>query len=177
MRTLRVLRFVETKNGPRASHQNGSLDQVRLFHHQVDRFLLRFRQRPRLEYGAARTHEVEEAIDFDVRFEKCPVGRLLVDIAFLDVNALLLQKTSGVAAGRSGGFPEEGRLRHRLILESTECSRLTRSSTRSRGSRPTPGVDACSSASRPVTSAVRGATPPMHSPKDTRCPSTTSSPR
>jgi hypothetical protein len=39
-------------------------------------------------------------------FEEGAIRRVLVDIPFLDVDSLLLQKTSGVAAGRSGGFPE-----------------------------------------------------------------------
>jgi 7-carboxy-7-deazaguanine synthase len=51
-------------------------------------------------------------------FEEGAIRRVLVDIPFLDVDSLLLQKTSGVAAGRSGGFPEEG-WHHRPILSST----------------------------------------------------------
>jgi hypothetical protein len=46
-------------------------------------------------------------------FEEGPVRRVPVDVPFLYVDALLLQKTSGVAARRSGGFPVENRrLRH-----------------------------------------------------------------
>jgi hypothetical protein len=52
----------------------------------------------------------------DVPLEKRPVGRIPVDVTFFDVDPLLRQKTSGVAAGRSRGFPEEDRLRHRVIL-------------------------------------------------------------
>jgi 7-carboxy-7-deazaguanine synthase len=51
-----------------------------------------------------------------VPFQEGPVRRVLVDVALVDVDALLLQKTSGVAAGRSRRFPEEGGLGHRLIL-------------------------------------------------------------
>jgi hypothetical protein len=48
--------------------------------------------------------------------EERPVWRLLVDVTLFDVRPLLIQKTSGVAAGRSRGFPEESRLRHKVIL-------------------------------------------------------------
>ena len=104
-----VFRFVEAKDDLRASDEDGPLDQVGLLHHQVDCFLLRFRQRPRLEHRAARAHEIQEAVGLDVLLEKRAVRRVLVDVALLDLDALLIQKTSGVTAGRSGGFPEEGR--------------------------------------------------------------------
>jgi 7-carboxy-7-deazaguanine synthase len=51
-----------------------------------------------------------------VPLQEGPVRRVLVDVALFDVDALLLQKTSGVAAGRSSGLPEEGGLGHELIL-------------------------------------------------------------
>ena len=111
-RTLRVPGFVESKDGLRTPHQDRSLDQVRLLHHQVDRFLLRFRQRPRLEHRAAGAHEIEEAVGLDVLLEEGPIRRILVDVTLVDVYSLLVQKTSGVAAGRSRGFPEKGRLGH-----------------------------------------------------------------
>jgi 7-carboxy-7-deazaguanine synthase len=50
--------------------------------------------------------------------EEGTIRRILVDVPFLDLDPLLLQKTSGVAAGGSGGFPEEGWL-HKPILSST----------------------------------------------------------
>jgi 7-carboxy-7-deazaguanine synthase len=39
-------------------------------------------------------------------------GRFLVDVVLFDTDVTLLQKTSGVAAGSSGGFPIENRTRH-----------------------------------------------------------------
>jgi hypothetical protein len=52
----------------------------------------------------------------DVALEERPVRRVPVDVAFFDVDSLLLQITSGVAAGRSGGFPVEDGLEHVSIL-------------------------------------------------------------
>jgi hypothetical protein len=51
-----------------------------------------------------------------VLLEEGTIRRLFVDIAFFDVYPLLLQKTSGVAAGRSSGFPVENRRGHSVIL-------------------------------------------------------------
>jgi hypothetical protein len=51
-----------------------------------------------------------------VLFQKGPRRRVLVDVALFDIDLVLLQKTSGVAAGCSGRFPEERRLRHAGIL-------------------------------------------------------------
>jgi hypothetical protein len=50
-----------------------------------------------------------------VFFEKGAVGRVLVDVTRLDVDPVLLQKTSGVAAGRSSGLPIEDRLGHGVL--------------------------------------------------------------
>jgi hypothetical protein len=52
----------------------------------------------------------------DVPFEKRTIRRILVDVALLDVDLLLLQKTSGVTAGRSSRFPVKRWFRHRGIL-------------------------------------------------------------
>jgi hypothetical protein len=48
----------------------------------------------------------------DMLLEERASGRVPVDVAFFDVDTLLLQKTSGVAAGRSRRLPEKRRLRH-----------------------------------------------------------------
>jgi hypothetical protein len=50
-----------------------------------------------------------------VRLQERAVRRILVDVAFLDVNLVLRQKTSGVPAGRSGGLPEEQRLHPNIL--------------------------------------------------------------
>jgi hypothetical protein len=55
-------------------------------------------------------------LGIDVLLEKRAVRRILVDVAFLDVNLLLLQKTSGVVAGRSRGFEVEDWLGHGRIV-------------------------------------------------------------
>ena len=110
IRTLAVLRLVETKGHFRSADQDRPLDQVRLFHHQVDGLLLRLRQRPRLEDRAARAHEIEKAVGLDVPLKERAIRRFLIDVALFNVDALLIQKTSGVTAGRSSGFPVERRL-------------------------------------------------------------------
>jgi hypothetical protein len=51
--------------------------------------------------------------------EEGPLGRVAVDVTLFDVDFVLLQKTSGVSAGRSSGLPEEDGLRHGSILGST----------------------------------------------------------
>ena len=68
----------------------------------------------------------------DVLLEERAVGRLAVDVALLDVNLVLVQKTSGIAARRSGGLPvEDGlhgsilRLTRRFNTESTEGTEST----------------------------------------------------
>jgi hypothetical protein len=104
--------FVEAERHLRATDEDRAFDEVGLLHHQVDGVFLRLRQRTRLEDRAARADELQEAILVDVLLEERPVGRGLVDVAFLDVDLLLLQKTSGVAAGRSRGFEIEHGLGH-----------------------------------------------------------------
>jgi hypothetical protein len=52
-----------------------------------------------------------------VPFEKRAIGRIAVDVAFFDVDAELVQITSGIAAGGSSRFPVKSRLRHAGILE------------------------------------------------------------
>jgi hypothetical protein len=47
-----------------------------------------------------------------VLLEKLTIRRGLVDVDLLDVDAMLIQETPGVLAGRSGGFRVEGRLGH-----------------------------------------------------------------
>jgi hypothetical protein len=47
-----------------------------------------------------------------VLLEKRAVGRVAIDVPLLDGDAVLLQITSGVAAGRSRRLPEKGRLGH-----------------------------------------------------------------
>jgi len=52
----------------------------------------------------------------DVALQERPIGRFLVDVAFDDLDPLRIQKTSGVAAGRSSRLPEEDRFRHPSIV-------------------------------------------------------------
>ena len=105
--TVRLL--VEPEGRLRAADENRPPDEVRLLHHQVDRLFLRLRQRPFLEDRAARADEVEEPLLVDMLLEERAIGRVPADVALLDVEVLLLQKTSGVAARRSGGLPVEER--------------------------------------------------------------------
>jgi 7-cyano-7-deazaguanine synthase len=105
--------LVKAKDNLLAPDQNRSPDQVRLLHHEVDGFLLRPGERPGLEHGAAGAYEVEKVVRLDVVLEELARGRLAIDVALLDLDPLLLQKTSGVAAGGSGRLPVEGRLGHR----------------------------------------------------------------
>src|SRR5262245_4091674 len=67
---LIVLRLVEPKEDLGALDQNRPPDQVRVGHHQIDGFLFRLRQRPLLEYRAARADEIEEPFGIDVLLEK-----------------------------------------------------------------------------------------------------------
>jgi hypothetical protein len=107
-----VLLLVEAEDGFRSADEDGPPDQVGLRHHHVDRFFLRPRQRAILEDRTPRADEVEELRFVDVLFEELARRRMPVDVALLDLDALRVQKPSGVAAGRSGWFPEEGGLRH-----------------------------------------------------------------
>jgi hypothetical protein len=104
--------LIEAEDYLRALDQDRAADQIRIRHHQLDRFLLRFRQRPLLEDRTARADVVEKVIRLDVLLEKLARGRLLVDVDLLNLDAVRIQKTSGVLARGSGGFRVKGRLRH-----------------------------------------------------------------
>jgi hypothetical protein len=110
---LTVLVLIEAKGDLRAAHEDRPLDEIRIFHHQVDGFLLRLRQRALLEYRAPRADKVQESVRIDVPFEKRAIRRRLVDVDLLDVDLLLVQETPGRFAGRSGRLPVERRLGHR----------------------------------------------------------------
>jgi hypothetical protein len=96
--------------------QHRPSDEVRLFDHHVDGFSLRLRQRTAFEDRAAGADEIQEPVLVDVALQKRAIRRCPVDIPLLDVNLVLLQKTSGVTACGSRGFPVEDWLRHELIL-------------------------------------------------------------
>jgi hypothetical protein len=104
--------LVEPEDRALSFDEDGTFDQIRLLHHQVDRFLLRLRQRPFLEHRTAAAHEIEEVVVIDVLLEELARRGIAIDVTFVDVDALLLQKTSGVAAGGSGGLPVKDRLGH-----------------------------------------------------------------
>jgi 7-carboxy-7-deazaguanine synthase len=87
-----------------------------VLHHQVDGLLLRARQGPLLEDGAARAHEVEKPFGIDVPLQKRTVRRLAGDVALIEVFLVRVQKTSGIPARRSSRLPVKGRLRHGSIL-------------------------------------------------------------
>ena len=122
---LVVLILVEAKNRLRAFDEDGASNEVRVLHHQIDRFLLRLRQRPLLPDGAARADELEEALRIDVPFEELARRRLLVDVDVLDLDAGLRQRTSGVLARGSGGLPVERRFRHGTIVKQPPRTRRT----------------------------------------------------
>lgn len=137
-----VFLLVKTENRFRAADQDRPLDQIRLLHHQVDRFLLRFRQRPLLEHRAPPAHEIQEVLLADVLLEERAVGGSLVDVPLIDLDTMLLQKTSGVAACRSRGLPVKDRLGHRVILVGSRVSGL--------------GIPPASSTPRPTPRKIRG---------------------
>jgi hypothetical protein len=118
-----VLSLVEAEGDLRTADQNGPPDEIRLFHHQIDRLSLRLRQRTLLEYRAAPADEIQEVVMADVFLEEGAIRRILVDVTLLDVDSLLLQKTSGVAAGGSRGLPIEDRLRHGQIVSGEPYNR------------------------------------------------------
>ena len=113
---LLVLVLVEAEDDFRALDHDGTADQVGLLHHQGDGFLLRLRKRPFLEDRTPQADEIEKPGGVDVLLQEGPVGRLLVDVDLRDLNAVRVQKTSGVLAGRSSGLGIEDRLGHRLIF-------------------------------------------------------------
>jgi hypothetical protein len=114
---LRVLLFVESKRHLVSSDEDRPFDQIRLLHHQVDRFFLGPRKRALFEHRAAGADEVEKTPFVDVSFQELPVRWIFVDVSFDDLDLSLIQKTSGVTAGRSGRFPEEGWLCHGGIVD------------------------------------------------------------
>ena len=110
---------MEAKNRLRSANENWPLDQVGLRHHQIDRFLLRLGQRALLENRTSCADEVEKARFIDVLLEEGAIRRVPVDVSRLDVNLVLLQKTSGVAACRSRRLQIEEGLGHARILRGT----------------------------------------------------------
>src|SRR6476661_6191097 len=86
--------LVEPEDHLGTADQDRTLDEVRLLHHQIDRFLLRSRQRLPPEYRASSAHELQESILVDVPLEERTAGRLAVDVVFLDLDVLLRQKPS-----------------------------------------------------------------------------------
>ena len=112
-----ILLLVEPENDFRASHEDGAANQVRVLHHQLDRFTLGFRQRPFLEHRAAGAHEVEEMAGVDVLLQERPIRRRFVDVDLFDLDPLLVQETPGILAGRSGRLGIEGRLGHPEIVK------------------------------------------------------------
>jgi len=59
-------------------------------------------------------------VRIDVLLEKRTVRGLLVDVVLVDLDALLFQKTSGIAARGSGRFQVKRGLRHIPILQLRE---------------------------------------------------------
>jgi hypothetical protein len=97
-------------------NEDGTADQVRLLHHQINRLFLRSRQRPLFEHRASSADEIEKPITIDVLFEERPCRRLSIDVVLFNLDVLLFQKTSGVSACSSGGFPVKDRACHARIL-------------------------------------------------------------
>ena len=129
--------LVEAEDDLRSLDHDRPPDQVRVLHHQRDGFLLRRRQRPILEHRAARADEIEKPISVDVLHEERARGRFLVDVELMNVDAGRIQKTSGIPAGRSGGFCVEGRLRHSRSIIDIADFRFQISDWGSRSLRPT----------------------------------------
>ena len=119
-----VTLLVEAEDDLRPLDQDRPPDQVGILHQQGDGFLLRLRQRPLLEYGTPRAHEIEKPLRVDVRLEELTRGRFPVDVDLVDVDPCRIQKTSGILAGRSRRFRVEGRSRHdsRIVeVQISEC--------------------------------------------------------
>jgi hypothetical protein len=114
---FRVLLFVESERDLVAANEDRPPDQVRLLHHQVDRFLLGTRKRTLFEHRTASADEVKEPFFIDVTFQELAIRRIAIDVSLVDVDPALIQKTSGCAARRSRGFPVEGWLRHIGIVD------------------------------------------------------------
>ena len=115
--------LVEAEGDLRTTDQDRAADEIRLLHHEIDRLSLRLRQRTLFEYRAAPADEVQDVVVADVFLEEGAIWRTLVDVALLDLDSLLLQKTSGVAAGGSRGLPIEDRLRHEQIVSGEPYNR------------------------------------------------------
>ena len=115
-RSFPVHLLVEAEDDLRPLDQDRPLDQVRVLHHQVDRFLLRPRQRPLLEDRAARADEIEKCSGSMCFSRNSRSGGVLLMSICSTVDALLVQETSGVLAGRSGGFGVEGGAGHGAIV-------------------------------------------------------------
>jgi hypothetical protein len=110
-----VLLLVEPEQDARPGDEDRSPDETGLLEHQVERLFLRRGQRAFLEDRAALAEEIRQAAPVDVRLEELARRRVLEDVPELDVDADLLQKTSGVSARRSGGLAEERGLAHRVL--------------------------------------------------------------
>jgi len=104
--------FVEPESHLRSFDEDRASDQVGVLHHEIDRFFLRFRERPFLEHGASRADEVEKPARVDVLLEKLTRRRIAIDVDLVDLESGFVQKTSGVFACGSGGLPIERRFRH-----------------------------------------------------------------
>jgi hypothetical protein len=115
-RAFRIRILVEAECHLPALDQNRPPYQVWLLHHQINRFLLRLRQWPLLEDWAPGADEIQKPRRVDVFLEKSARRRIPVDVVFFDVDVVLLQKTSGVAARGSGWFPVEEWPGHPRIL-------------------------------------------------------------
>ena len=121
MLELGVLVLVEAEDDLRPLDHDRPPDEVWVLQHHRDCLLLRLRQRPLLEHRAAGADVVEEALSVDVLLEELARWRLLVDVDLIHVDPALVQKTSGVFAGRSGRLRIEGRFRHsHTIIERLE---------------------------------------------------------
>ena len=77
---FRVTLLVEPEDDPGAFDQDGTPNQVRVLHHQRDRFLFRRGQRAFLEHRTARADEIEEPFSVDVLLEELARRRFLVDV-------------------------------------------------------------------------------------------------
>ena len=108
--------LVETEHRLRAADEDRTSDEIWLLDHQIDRFLLRSRQRTLLEDRASRADVIEEPAGVDVMLEERAIRGIAVDVTFVDLDVVLLQKPSGVAARSSGRLPEERGLSHPNIL-------------------------------------------------------------
>ena len=107
---VRVL--IEAENHLRPLDQNRPADEIRIGQHEVNRLLLRLRERPFFPDWTAHAHVIEETSGIHVSFEPFARRGLFVDVDFRDVDIRGRQKTSGVLAGRSGRLAVEHWLGH-----------------------------------------------------------------